>query len=354
MEDIIYLTNDKIDSFVKSHALEDLDAFFDSISECISNIPSKAPVISKLIDIVSKSKPETIERIKGFLLSNDSDEISTISKAVYAAYMGAKSSITVEPISNIFSNVAIEYVSLEKYSNSIEIFSCYSILRKFNFYKIECLYRLRKYSHETIINALLIDECEFDISMIIELCNNEGFLEYLSTSICRFKKRTIIVGLIFVAYYNGKAALGNSFYRCLTTEEDRILLKNMFNEETIEFCKRIASIKNINTFFGLNIPISEPSFIKSAIFMEHKFSDKKEFFEKFLLVSSPSVTHFLSYMEMFQDKFALTEDEKVMFIKMLRVFHQDNPAYLDIVFEKMVKFSIISPRDLITGVECNL
>lgn len=362
MDALFKLTNNTVDELVESVDFTEQEQLLHYLATAISNMPSMSGVISLFIVRAVEASPVLKDKIIGLLQTESSDDIERTSKRIYAEYLGSThdNMIISAPISDILASVAVQTEAVpplftdaaERYSEqsgcSFEdaftaVFYSHSIIQRFDFYKSECLSRLRERPVGAILEALLLKETLADLAMIIELCHREEFFLLLVDNIGRFRRRSEIAGLIFTAFYNDRPyGRPSEKYEPLGCERDRKLLAGMFDEEAEQYALRIGDPYKLGCL--LNKRFKEPRlpYRTHQQFKNLAFSSKREFFEAFLELTSPTPAHFLSYLELYKTEFLLTDEEQRLFLGMLSQFHQDDEPFLSIVIPKLKQFGILA------------
>lgn len=369
MEYILDIKADGIDSFMDTIDITNKQNNLEYLEVAINGMPgisqAGAILITKIIESAASYKQDIIQ----ILDAPSSNNIASLSKILYAKYLGATIAFentdnlvtptsavldNIMPISNILEGTLISAGDCDDIINKIskftspssilEVFYNYAILKNFIFSKPEARFRMKNSLHADIISALLVDESISDFAIAIELCMIEGFFITLSENIERFTKRHILTSLIFVAYYNANYnASVNAVYKPICTEKEIILLRGMIDSETKKYLLKVGNVKNINSLLGTAYVSSIAPTIRYDEFKEKKFNSKESFFVEFINMSSLSPTHLFSYLEMTKSDFVLNDEDQKLFITLLKQRHSDSlgERYLDIVIPKLIKFGII-------------
>ncbi len=373
MNKIFNIKEEEIKSFVEESKYFEKDKIIDALSVAISDVPSIAENVCNYIDLLRLYMPEVVEPIRNIVINKDEkDSVGIVSRIIYGEYLGAKSlDKIVDPICKVLEGTEIKctippvFKGVVEKSRFREIFYCYAIIQRFVFDKKECRLRLQEYNEEDIIEAMLIEESIRDIRMIIELCRFKKFFDVLYKNISRFKRRIEIISLIFVAYFNpsvnskensslieenSKRESNGKKFKIANEEEVYLTVYDLFIDEK-EAMVSLLTDKNVKKYISkigseaylrkfLGETYDEP-IMPSIPFSEFNKNNASDFFTDFLKLTSPSPTHFLSYLEYFIERFYLNEKEQHDFIKMLNDFYRNNEPTLEIIKNKLVKFGII-------------
>lgn len=113
------------------------------------------------------------------------------------------------------------------------------------------------------------------------------------------------------------------------------------DEDVINYCVDVVDRNNLGLLLEKNFKEPTLSYISHEDFKEMKFKTKLDFLKNFTLLTSPSVSHFLTYLEIYKNEFVLTKKQQKDFIMILNDFHVDNNGYLKIIMPKLECFGVI-------------
>ena len=360
MENILNITERNAEDLYSVIREVPVEEALDEMEHFIDTMPGCARALSMLISAWIKERPEIKEKIEGHLKKATDDKISLASRLICAGYMGATVRITINnPVSDVLSGCSIRHrmpseftaaatslckkVQIAQEEALLSVFSAHAIIQKFTFSKAETLYRLRDKSHQTIIEAMLIKESDADIGIISDMCRRHGFLDVLAANITRFRRRTHIVGIIFLGYFSGVDP-GENFNsgKPLGTKQARDCFLSMFTLEAEQFCRRIGSVDSLNKLVGRDYKDVTVPHSKYSKYRDVEFKDDESFFKAFLELSSPTPTHFLSYLEFYEDRFSsLSSSSRLLFLTLLKEFHKGNEPYLEIILPRLYASGLV-------------
>jgi hypothetical protein len=365
MDEVIFLTEKEIDDYAYSYDFSDKSKALSTIKDLILYVPSMINInkkfIAKAIEHDSSYKLDILQ----ILRQTYNEDYINISLMIHHKFLKDILSDTTDllipvegplkSINNVQIACIIKSIDQHKYEpkdNELDIFMCLSILKYFGFSKKECFLRLKDYKFITIIRTFnVLDDC-YHICIILELCRIEGFFEVLAQSISsgtlKVKYTKELVSYLFVGAYSERDNC-LSDYVFLQNERDKKLLSSLFTDEIIEYTKKVSNWRILSNFLNsykendqkYDFKETRQPFIKASEIINCQFKDKVDFFNKFILVTSPSISHFLSYLEHFKEQFRLSQEEQAIFMDLFKKFHAENPAYLEIALSKLYKFKII-------------
>lgn len=334
MQEIPFLSSENFDHIFNKIDLNNTSEFISVISDLINHAPFASEITSDFISKCIYKNPTIQEDILKILSEKpENSEIAT-NKAIYGAYLGAKTQISIiTPISSIFSNISLDSNKIDNF-NILQEYYCHSIISELHLCRKECILRLKAIPLDILLEYFVKNQTLINISFLIQMCNDFSFFQKFEKRHLEFKMKNEIIASIFTTIY----CIFEVFNNPDEFEEDFSILRRIIVNDTYDYC-----LKACNTYYlGLlfNKRIDEPYFSKITLndFNSMKFSSSSEFFDAFLKLTSPSVSHFFSYLQFFKDKFNLNENDKNLFIEKIKEFHSNNPAYLQIVLERVPKF----------------
>ncbi|KAI4292539.1 hypothetical protein PAPHI01_1813 [Pancytospora philotis] len=332
----------------------------EALRAAVNQVPSIAPEVSEFIAQLVAEDPTFKDPILALLKEEDGDEAAAVSRLVYLMHLGAHVSFggeqpfpDLKPATDLLKDQSVAaklpaFLADRKRigeNSLLDVFYCYAIIKNMSFHKLECCHWLKKYPNRVIIEALVLENSFSATSVAVEFCKYRGFFEELVGSIDHFAQRTVIIGLIFVMYYRIKPRPTQQ-YAFLADDSERQLLKSLFDAETEGFCRRIGNIVRLNAFLGQNYQLPKLPVMGRAEFEKADPADRTAYFNAFFALTSPSVTHFLSYLEFYKANFRLSDEEQQLFAQLLKDFHADNQQYVEIVAPKLAKFGIVKAEYL--------
>lgn len=336
MEYVPFLTERNFEEIM--HKIDFLDT--ENLSFVLKDMIDYAPFASKITSefIVEALKNNTkLENIIKNILQEKSDsaEINT-SRCIYATYLGAKTSINeIQPVSDCFKGLSIV---CEEMKCSVEYFCISSVIKMLSFNINECLLRLKRYPFDHVIDVLVNNQNTINESLTIQMCRFYGFLEALEKRIDEFTKKDVIIACIFMNFFSDKDPYSQNS-KHLDTE--KIVLRRIITGNTLDYCLLVCNKEKLGALLETRFPEPNLPHLLHSQFKEMAFASKKEFLEAFLKLTSPSISHFLSYLEFYKNEFKLTSSEQVEFGDLLRNFHKDNKGYYLIALQKLTEFKIL-------------
>lgn len=337
-----FLDSLNVDEFLDQLSKTGYNETIQILKDIIDHAPFISAVASKLIEGSIGMKETIRPDIEKILQEKTDDSDVNLSRCIYATYLGAKTTLSdkIKTTSSLFGNLTVECSEIENFENRIEDFYCHSILKELSFNKKECFAKLNTLPFNTIVNTISKNQSIFNISILIQMCRFYGFLEALEPKIDSFKMKNEIISSIFINFFSEDSVYSTSCSK--EVEKEKEILKRLISNETLDYCLKVANKKYLGLLLGTKYEnVSLPS-ISQIEFEEMKFETKQEFFDAFLKLTSPSVSHFFSYLEFYKSKFKLSEQEKEMFVDQLKDFHKEDSEYLDIVLDKLLKFRLIN------------
>ncbi|KAF7683213.1 hypothetical protein TCON_1577 [Astathelohania contejeani] len=286
-----------------------------------------------------------------------------------------------ESLKNMLSSKLDRLTQIEKFTNTSngDIYLAKQIFNVFMFDPHECCTYTLKYFNDsqfsdTIAGLFLYLEEKghfnsMEISLIIKLSKHEYFLKQFYAIIKQTKKSENIseiitnfinsaMAWIYEQYYNGHI----KHFECkqYTPEnslEELMEFKSLLNEgvvremikysdcdELIKFLpEELKEFVVIPTTFSYdeNVKMLKSSY-KNGCINKLKTIEKVDFYHAFFKLTSPSISHFLTYLEAFQSYFILTNDEQTVFCEIMREYVKNKPIYKKIVTNKLLLFKIIN------------
>ncbi|KAM0671207.1 hypothetical protein OCOL_001655 [Ordospora colligata] len=261
-----------------------------------------------------------------------------------------------------------------------DTFCIMQIIRNFRFSVQECVMQLNVFNnHKQVVDSLLLlysegEDVLYLTMVVIELCKKQGFMKTFVNELCMMShevkdkecKRTIgefkRIALPFIfeyfLYTNEESSVyASSSYVPLGCVEDIAVFKQAVNDEVRIEMERISGLKKVKRFFeedingGVNClmnKISKEEFEAKVLNRDYSNGDVKDgvenkefFFRNFCYLGSPSISHFLTYLEMYKSYFRLEADDQQLFIDVFLDVFKSSESFRRIVLEKMVLFGIV-------------
>lgn len=347
ISEISKVTPLNFNQFVSSleHARE--EEVSDIFCDFIDNVPFMAKIISQLALHYIDFNPNFKSKLLSFILEESGSSDVKLSRCIYAAYFGANTNISdqIPKISALLSHHTVESGAIAEYENDLNVFYCSIILKNLGYNKRECINRLLTLSPDGLIKGIAMDQSLFNISILIQACGSLPMLEALEKLIHLFNMKNHIIALVFISNYSSDACY-NGMSRNPTIEQEKEIMKRLISGDALDYCLKTVNRKFLGLLLDRHLP--EPAFsrITHKEFRAMHFECKNDFLKAFLDLTSPSVSHFFSYLEIYKSEFMLEDENKKAFVEMLRECHKENPRYIEVVLPKMVSFGIISEADM--------
>ncbi|EOB13786.1 hypothetical protein NBO_59g0008 [Nosema bombycis CQ1] len=260
-------------------------------------------------------------------------------------------------------------------------FFCISILKNFKFSIKECVNELRSTAEDQIIISSIIiysnitkdEDIVFLTSILLKIINLENYEMVLKGFPFMNKNfRDFLITMIHENYliknyhksnehknYNEhlkndqhKSNLNDHHHKSdrnfpFSKDQDLNKIKEFVDDLTLDVLSKFCNLENLIQFLPefkekIEIPLIKP--IPKEKFVIHK--DREKFFKDFCLLGSPSVSHFLSYLEIYKKEFKLSEEDQRLFLEVFSRIFIKRKSFTGIILGKMVKFGIIK-RELI-------
>lgn len=350
MEDLAFIRESNFDTIVTRIDFNSMDEINTIVSAFIDHAPFMSQIISRfLVECINCNEKfkESFERI---ITENSNDSYIKLSRCIYAAYLGAQTNIPeIKSISNVFNHIKISSEELKNHDNSLDDFYCFSILKEMKFSLRDCIDQLSFFPPNCIINNIIKDQSFFNLSVLIQMCRYLEFLEVLASKIDQIQKKKELIACIFLNYsnYHDKFRNNNS-EESRNFDERKEIMNRLIQSDVLEYCLKVSNKQSLGNL--LNQKFDEPVLRKISFLvfkeLEPEFKSKSDFFDGFILLTSPSISHFLSYLEQFKNHFKLKDQEQIDFVLKLKTFHSNNTGYLDIAIEKLLKFKILKPKNI--------
>lgn len=335
-KELFFITKNSLEYLLKAHDYDDIQSTIKILKDFIEHAPFLSELISQFILACTEKNSIYEEEIVNLINEVETDKFIKISKFCYANNLGFKTNGN--HFESPFNKYELECPEFEEFNNDFELFYCHSILKELSFNKAEICLNLKVRDKKKIIKSLFTSKESICKAVLVDLSKNTEFLIEVLHSINLCEEKFKILPLLFVSYLSN-----DMFYsdNSNNAEEIRELFRGFIAEKPDVFINNCGK-KFLNKLMNSNLIEPKIETMKLEDFKTLKLDDKMEFLSKFIILASPSVSHFLSYLEMYKEHFVLNSTEKEQFVKMLNEFHISNPSYLSIIIPKLKKFNIIN------------
>ncbi|KAG0439934.1 hypothetical protein DMUE_2105 [Dictyocoela muelleri] len=215
---------------------------------------------------------------------------------------------------------------------------CYrQIIHNFEFDRNSCVLNLLKYSnnYEKISKSIIWyyndhkSEIMYLISIMTSLYKEEKFLEiFMKEANCSDLK-----SLFLAILFEQKEIPEDELADFITSEDLKTMIKicnlNFLKKFLNKFKPELRDMIPENKFEFQDDVMCDPADVSKDIFLK-----------QFCRISRYSITHFLTYLEKYQDYFDLNDEEQEMFVRTIFEVNS-NPVYLRVVLEKLKKFDVV-------------
>lgn len=372
-------------SFCKNTDKKDVINIF---KDCFLYAPHKVDSISRLIVDLCHDNSSFIQDIKDLTKLTCSSVKTYVSFLIYCKSLNCKvSQIKVKVVENdFFKDEKIEIVNeveVNEFLNDLEIFidnirmnldediknnlvnfneisffKIISIIENYQFDIYECLDVLHKeYStYEIFIGILfLINNSSINSFYLINLYLRSIYNEENSKILLKIfpimKKdtRDRLIAFIYEWFIN-RRKFKNLHEENIPfeTPEEILELKKFIDKDTVEELRKFLSLQSLELFIPEFKSIYEVGSINSIKKEDLDFNkNKKDFYRDFCLLGSPSVSHFLSYLEIYKNEMKMDEEQQKIFLEIFCEIFSNRTSFKKIVIDKMVKFNFIKSELLL-------
>lgn len=211
------------------------------------------------------------------------------------------------------------------------------LIKNFEFDRNSCVLNILKYS---------IDSRALARSILWYAADNESDVMYLISIMTSLSREGDFLEVFMKEATNSK--LKGLFLAILFEQNDlpEESLAEFICEQDLKIMITICNLNSLKKFLSkyrkdLQIAIADNKIGQQDISIENPEKMSKEvFFKEFCRIAKYSITHFLTYLEQFQDHFALNNSEQETFLQC--IFESNsNPVYLAVVLEKLKRFGVI-------------
>lgn len=260
-------------------------------------------------------------------------------------------------------------------------FFCISILKNFKFSIKECVNELRSTAEDQIIISSIIiysnitkdEDIVFLTSILLKIINLENYEMVLKGFPFMNKNfRDFLITMIHENYLIKNVHKSNEHKNNMNEhknsehnmhknnnehksdrnfpfgkDQDLIKIKEFVDDLTLDVLSKFCNLENLIQFLPEFKEKIEIFLIKPIPKEKFVIQDNREkFFRDFCLLGSPSVSHFLSYLEIYKKEFKLSEEDQRLFLEVFSRIFIRRKSFTGIILGKMVKFGIIK-RELI-------
>ncbi|WUR02513.1 uncharacterized protein VNE69_02040 [Vairimorpha necatrix] len=358
----------------------DKNELISTLKDCFLYAPHKVDLICQLLINICQSDSSLILIITELLTTPSPSIQSNISLLIYSKTLNFNiPSINSKVIENeIFKNKENDILKdreleINEYLNNLEcfleeiksklhfnvkideleFFKIIFIIKNYQFDIYECLDELTKYSTNDIdylAILYLINNEELDsfylINLFLRSIHDKENVNTLLKIFPMMNKqiRDRLIAFIFEYFINRK------FFRhspdtknFFDSEEEISELKKFIDEDTVREMKKFVSIQNLESFlpdFKNIYEVKKINPVKKEDFNVNQ--DKEGFYRDFCLLGSPSISHFLSYLEIYKEEMRMTEEDQKIFLDIFNEIFENRTSFKRIVLEKMSKFKFIN------------
>ncbi|KAH9410964.1 hypothetical protein HK407_09g13780 [Ordospora pajunii] len=279
---------------------------------------------------------------------------------------------------NAKANEILGRISKEDFEDT---FCIMQVVRSFRFSVQECVMQLNVFNnHKQVVDGLLLlygegENALYLTMVVIELCKKQGFMKTFIHELCMRMGRDgkekengqgasginkMALPLVFEYFFcnnEENSVYASSSYVPLGSVEDREMFKQAVDEEVRIEMERISGVTKVKRFFE-DDAIAEADCMVNKISKEefedkvlsrhysngdagNNTEDKEFFFRNFCYLGSPSISHFLTYLEMYKSHFRLEADDQQLFVNVFLDVFKSSESFSRIVLEKMVLFGML-------------
>ncbi|KMV65554.1 hypothetical protein M970_080240 [Encephalitozoon cuniculi EcunIII-L] len=365
----------------------DREKTIEDIKNVILLMPHKSPIVTNFISDLARDnaalKDRMVRTINEILETGDIHGLISASFTLRRLGVGGTENLwwvgKIPVVNPLFDGIdlAIPSDSLDKCREEAErmletvdeesfeeVFCVVQIIKGFRFSVPECLSQLGPISrHKSLVDGIRILHREenslYLCVLVLELAKKQGFLKILLEDLDSFDHefRDLLLSLLFECFHSPgeeNSVYISSSYTPLRTPEDLELFKHLTTENTARIMKRISGRGKVEKFFHEEEAAAgkEVLRISREEFEKTDFGDKKMFFRNFCLLGSPSISHFLTYLEIYKEHFVLDKEDQKAFLSIFFEVFGGFESFCRIVVGKMVQFKIIDP-ELVTDFDGN-
>lgn len=364
-------------------AFEDRTETLKAIRDVITMMPHKSTLVSRLMGDLARSrldlKDEMVRMVNSVASSSNIDHL--LSAAFTIKRLGLRGSDVfswvkdvpsignpvfgqdtfAQPSPDILEKCGEEVERIEKMAGmgGIEEMVCtMQVIKNFEFSVRECLFQLSFVSDPVRLidaaRAVVSRERMVYLSVIlIEYARRQDFLKMVLERLPGFDTefRDTFLPLLFESFYSPgreNSVFVSSSYSPLGNDEEMELFRSLVTEDTIKVMRRISGPDKTQRFLSNGAEVrmdrTEIAAMSREEFEQTEFVDREAFFEGLCRLGSPSVSHFLAYLEMYKDDFVLSDEEQRMFLSVFSRMFGDSESFRHIVLGKMSLFKMLDQK----------
>jgi hypothetical protein len=344
-------------------------AVIEIMRDVVTQMPHKSRLLSSFANELATRDPGMAPLIKemvdGIMLGSNIGDI--ISASYFASCLGHPNFPWTQDIllsgTSAFSAFASpEEETLEECLRAVReideacreamVYTTY-IIKNFRFSVQEALNQLRMVSDFSAVVASIkrlskSEDALYLIVLAIELSKTPGFARVFLEELHFFDQtfRDLCISLLAEYFYDldEEESVYVSSSTLMRSEENMKLVRALITDETVTYMLRISNPAKARRILpeGLKhkAEASEIKAIRRQDF-DPGIEDRTQFFKDFCLLGSPSITHFLTYLEEFKDYFYLSREEQRLFLSIFYTTFREKESFRHIVLEKMVKFKVL-------------
>lgn len=327
---------------ITSKIKTDKEIVLSTIKDCIFYLPHKYKLVSSVIDALLKFNPEFQEKIEEIFTDSETPQDCQLSKFIYAKALGCIIELEgVDPGFHLFTDVALDTSNVNIMINNLKDFSnvnyitlyfIISILKNYCFSIAECLNELQNYSVNDIFEGVLWMIGKIDniylLNIILRLVEDnytyDSFIFYCAKMPKPF--RDLLLPFFYERFINKRSFI-----------ENISKLQDFIDESTkLEFVK-YCSAESCSKLFDY-----KEAHVESISKDQFKVcEDKRTFYRDFCLLGSPSISHFLSYLELYKNEMRMNEEEQKIFLEIFEEIFVNRITFKNVIIGKMKKFQFI-------------
>lgn len=347
----------------------------EDIKNVVSLMPHKSSIMSSLIgDLVADNadfKDRVVQMVEEIGVKDNAHELVSASLTLRRLGVGGLESLyrsgevpTQGALQGISLNIGPD--SLKKCRKVIEemietvgeasfeeVFCVTQVIKGFRFSVQECLSQLGfASSHKLVVDGLRVLHGEesgpYLWALAGELAKKQGFLRVLLADLPLFGRefRDTLLSLLFESFYNPgeeNSVYISSSYTPFGSPEDLGVFKSLVTKDTERVMRRISDPNKVEKFLHGERGESsrEVQRIDRAELESAGFENRKVFFRNFCHLGSPSISHFLTYLEIYKSHFVMTEEEQRLFLSIFFEVFDGLESFGRIAIGKMVRFGIL-------------
>ncbi|KRH94086.1 hypothetical protein M153_3860004552 [Pseudoloma neurophilia] len=243
-----------------------------------------------------------------------------------------------------------------------DVFIAFYIIQNFHDEKQECISQMTTYFTDywvdCVLGCLIFKET---VDMVFVslffpsfykstnfLANLYAVLEKYENGV--FKNRTL--AFIYNNAYKFQQRLSESSHNYDPEEKEIEKFRSLITKEVAEEMGRVCKANDLRIFLPEQYHnLLPPSIPVPSGSILHEIAEKKEFrkitamdestfFQEFCKITSPSISHFLTYLEIFQEKFEHSNNI-TEFFRVFKEYNKGRSSYLDITCAKMKEYGLM-------------